>query len=182
MKAWKQILPKALVIFLIFTVVCGIFYTGAVTGLAQLLFPDQANGSIIEVDGKKYGCELLGQQYTDDAHMWGRIMNVDVSTYTDENGTAVMYACLLYTSTKNTIKIIPNSAKLIISGSGSQDHVQDPDLCLFPKYLFIQKNRNCLQTGYQLYVAACRAESAGSQYDCPLPDLSLIHICTPPVL
>ena len=92
MKAWKQILPKALVIFLIFTVVCGIFYTGAVTGLAQLLFPDQANGSIIEVDGKKYGCELLGQQYTDDAHMWGRIMNVDVSTYTDENGTAVMYA------------------------------------------------------------------------------------------
>ena len=48
MKAWKQILPKALVIFLIFTVVCGIFYTGAVTGLAQLLFPDQANGSIIE--------------------------------------------------------------------------------------------------------------------------------------
>ena len=92
MKAWKQILPKALVIFLIFTVVCGIFYTGAVTGLAQLLFPDQANGSIIEVDGKKYGCELLGQQYTDDAHMWGRIMNVDVSTYRDENGTAVMYA------------------------------------------------------------------------------------------
>ena len=92
MKAWKQILPKALVIFLIFTVVCGIFYTGAVTGLAQLLFPDQANGSILEVDGKKYGCELLGQQYTDDAHMWGRIMNVDVSTYTDENGTAVMYA------------------------------------------------------------------------------------------
>ena len=92
MKAWKQILPKALVIFLIFTVVCGIFYTGAVTGLAQLLFPDQANGSIIEVDGKKYGCELLGQQYTDDAHMRGRIMNVDVSTYTDENGTAVMYA------------------------------------------------------------------------------------------
>jgi len=92
MKAMKQTLPNALVIFLIFTVVCGILYTGAVTGLAQLLFPDKANGSIIEVDGKKYGCELLGQQYTDDAHMWGRIMNVDVSTYTDENGTAVMYA------------------------------------------------------------------------------------------
>ena len=36
------------------------------------------------MDGKKYGCELLGQQYTDDAHMWGRIMNIDVSTYKDE--------------------------------------------------------------------------------------------------
>ena len=41
---------------------------------------------------EKYGCELLGQQYTDEAHMWGRIMNIDVSTYTDENGKALIYA------------------------------------------------------------------------------------------
>ena len=47
---------------------------------------------MIEVDGKKYGCELLGQQYTDDAHMWGRIMNLDVSTYQDENGNTLLYA------------------------------------------------------------------------------------------
>ena len=67
-------------------------YTGIVTGIAQLIFPDKANGSIIEVDGKKYGCELLGQQYTDDGHMWGRIMNIDVSTYKDENGKTLMYA------------------------------------------------------------------------------------------
>lgn len=92
MKQFKGTLPKALMIFLIFTVMCGVFYTGLVTGLAQLLFPDKANGSIIEEDGKKYGCELLGQQYTDESHMWGRIMNVDVSTYTDENGQALMYA------------------------------------------------------------------------------------------
>ena len=82
MKTMKNILPRALVIFLIFTLVCGLIYTAVVTGLAQLIFPYQANGSIIEIDGKKYGSELLGQQYTDDAHMWGRIMNVDVSTYT----------------------------------------------------------------------------------------------------
>ncbi len=92
MKGLKTTLPKALMIFLIFTVVCGILYTGIVTGLARLLFPDKANGSIIEVDGKKYGCELLGQQYTDDAHMWGRIMNLDVSTYQDENGNTLLYA------------------------------------------------------------------------------------------
>ena len=92
MKMVKSILPKALMIFLIFSVVCGIFYTGVVTGLAQLFFPDKANGSIIEVDGKKYGCELLGQQYTDDAHMWGRIMNIDVSTYKDADGNILMYA------------------------------------------------------------------------------------------
>ena len=92
MKTLKSVLPRAALIFLIFTIVCGVVYTGVVTGLAQLIFPNQANGSIIEVDGKKYGCELLGQQYTDDAHMWGRIMNIDVSTYTDENGKALMYA------------------------------------------------------------------------------------------
>lgn len=92
MKTIKNVLTKAAIIFLIFTVVCGIFYTGIVTGLAQLIFPKQANGSIIEVDGKKYGCELLGQQYADEAHMWGRIMNIDVSTYKDENGKTLMYA------------------------------------------------------------------------------------------
>lgn len=92
MKVLKQILPKAAVIFLVFTLICGVLYTGIVTGLAQLIFPKQANGSIIEIDGKRYGCELLGQQYTDESHLWGRIMNIDVSTYTDENGKVVMYA------------------------------------------------------------------------------------------
>lgn len=92
MKGFKETLTKALMIFLIFTVVCGILYTGIITGITQLIFPDKANGSMIEVDGKKYGCELLGQQYTDDAHMWGRIMNLDVSTYQDENGNTLLYA------------------------------------------------------------------------------------------
>lgn len=92
MKALKSVFPKALMIFLLFTVICGVAYTGAVTGVAQLIFPDKANGSLIEVDGKKYGCELLGQQYTDEEHMWGRIMNVDISTYKDENGKTLMYA------------------------------------------------------------------------------------------
>ncbi len=92
MKTLRNVLPKAAVIFIIFTLLCGIVYTGAVTGIAQLIFPKQANGSIIEVDGKKYGCELLGQQYTDEKHMWGRIMNLDVSTYKDENGKTLMYA------------------------------------------------------------------------------------------
>lgn len=92
MKAFKSVFPKALMIFLLFTVICGVAYTGVVTGVAQLIFPDKANGSLIEVDGKKYGCELLGQQYTDEEHMWGRIMKVDISTYKDENGKTLMYA------------------------------------------------------------------------------------------
>lgn len=88
----KGICSKALIYFLVFSAICGIFYTGLVTGAAELLFPDKAGGSMIEIDGKKYGSELLGQQYTDEAHMWGRIMNIDVSTYKDEEGNRLMYA------------------------------------------------------------------------------------------
>ena len=92
MKELKSVLPKSAVAFIIFSFVCGILYTGVVTGVAQFIFPGKANGSIIEIDGKKYGCELLGQQYTDSAHMWGRIMNLDVSTYRDANGNLLLYA------------------------------------------------------------------------------------------
>lgn len=42
MKTLKNILPKAAVIFMIFTVICGIVYTGVVTGIAQIIFPDKA--------------------------------------------------------------------------------------------------------------------------------------------
>ncbi len=92
MKEIKQITKKALSMLIVFTVLCGIAYTGVITGAAQLIFPHQSNGSIIEVNGVRYGSELLGQQYNDERHMWGRIMNLDVSTYQDENGESLMYA------------------------------------------------------------------------------------------
>ena len=92
MKTLKNVLPRGALIFVIFSLLCGVVYTAVVTGIAQLLFPHQANGSIIEVDGKKYGSALLGQQYTDDAHLWGRMMNLDLSTYRDANGRTLLYA------------------------------------------------------------------------------------------
>lgn len=52
MKTFKNVLPRAALIFVIFSLLCGIVYTAVVTGIAQLIFPNQANGSIIEVDGK----------------------------------------------------------------------------------------------------------------------------------
>ena len=67
MKTLKNILPRAAVIFLIFTLLCGVVYTGVVTGIAQLIFPDKANGSIIEVDGKNtaVSCSVSNIQMTD---------------------------------------------------------------------------------------------------------------------
>ena len=60
MKTIKSVLPKAGMIFLIFTLLCGVIYTGVVTGIAQLIFPDNANGSIIEVDGKNTAVRCWG--------------------------------------------------------------------------------------------------------------------------
>lgn len=90
MKENSKILIKAAGMLFAMTVLCGVLYSAAVTGIAQLLFPKQANGSIIEVDGKQYGCELLAQEYTDESHMWGRVMCV--TSLTDGKGSRKMYA------------------------------------------------------------------------------------------
>jgi len=73
-------------------IICGLIYPVFITGASQLLFKDKANGSIIEVNGKKYGSVLLAQEFTGDEYLWGRVMNLDTSTFTDENGEVLMYA------------------------------------------------------------------------------------------
>ena len=78
----KSTFSRALLLFFIMMILCGLIYTVVCTGLSQLFFGRKANGSIIEVNGVKYGSELLAQQFNDESHMWGRIMNLDVSTYT----------------------------------------------------------------------------------------------------
>lgn len=75
---FKGIASRALSVFALFTIVCGLGYTLVVTGVAQLAFPYQANGSLITVDGKVVGSELIGQNFDDEAHMWGRIQNVSI--------------------------------------------------------------------------------------------------------
>lgn len=91
MKQTKSIALKAIAIVVVFTVLCGGIYTAVITGVAQVFFPNQANASIIEVDGKKYGSELLGQQFNDEDHMWGRIMLIDTATFSDKDGKPAMY-------------------------------------------------------------------------------------------
>lgn len=87
-----KVISKAFKFILVFMIICGLIYPVFITGASQLLFKDKVNGSIIEVNGKKYGSVLLAQEFTGDEYLWGRVMNLDTSTFTDENGEVLMYA------------------------------------------------------------------------------------------
>ena len=66
-------LKKAIRITIVMTVLCGLMYPLFITGVGKLIFPYQANGSIIEVDGKVVGSELIGQTYNNDKYFSGRL-------------------------------------------------------------------------------------------------------------
>lgn len=62
----------------VFIVLCGIVYPLLCTGAAQLLFPSQANGSMIEnSEGEVVGSELIGQKFDDPKHFQGRVSSID---------------------------------------------------------------------------------------------------------
>ena len=68
----KAQLRPAITLLAFLTLITGVIYPLTVTGLAQVLFPHQADGSLIVIDGKTYGSELIGQQFDAPKYFWGR--------------------------------------------------------------------------------------------------------------
>jgi len=79
-------LRAAVVVLFALTVVTGIAYPLLVTGIAQVAFPHQANGSLITKDGKTLGSSLIGQSFDDPKYFWGRL-----SATPDSNGKPLPY-------------------------------------------------------------------------------------------
>lgn len=65
-------LRPALTLFVLLSLITGLAYPLAVTGIAQTLFPRQANGSLVERNGQPVGSGLIGQAFTDPGHFWSR--------------------------------------------------------------------------------------------------------------
>ena len=68
----ESILRPMLVTFAVLTALTGVAYPLLVTGIARTVFAEQANGSLVLRDGQPVGSSLIGQNFTDPAHFWGR--------------------------------------------------------------------------------------------------------------
>ena len=68
----RRDLLSATVAVVMLTLLLGVAYPLVMTGVAQVIFPHQANGSLIERDGKVVGSSLIGQQFDDPRYFWGR--------------------------------------------------------------------------------------------------------------
>ena len=68
----RTLIRPAIVLFLVLTVITGLIYPLVVTGVAQVLFPQQANGSLIVKNGQAVGSQLIGQPFDDPKYFWGR--------------------------------------------------------------------------------------------------------------
>ena len=76
-----RLIRPALVTFALLTIITGVVYPLAMTAVAQLLFPRQANGSLVVRDGETVGSTLIGQQFQRPEYFWGRLSATSPSPY-----------------------------------------------------------------------------------------------------
>ena len=76
-----SLIRPALVMFVLMTVVTGVVYPLAMTAVAQLVFSEQANGSLVFRDDKAVGSTLIGQEFQQAKYFWGRLSATSPSPY-----------------------------------------------------------------------------------------------------
>lgn len=80
---FTQLRTSCLMLFAL-TILTGVIYPMAVTGVAQVIFPVQANGSLMNIDGRDVGSELIGQSFTQPKYFWGRLSATGPHPYNAE--------------------------------------------------------------------------------------------------
>ncbi len=105
----REIRP-AIVFIVALTLITGVAYPFAMTGIAQMLFPSQAQGSLVERDGKVIGSSLIGQEFTSDGYFHGR---PSATTAPDPNDPAKTVAVPYNTANSGGSNLGPTSKSLI---------------------------------------------------------------------
>lgn len=78
---------QAVIVTVVLMLICGLLFPLLLTGLSSLIFPYQAGGSLLEVNGQVVGAEHVGQEFTEDYYMWGRPSAYHYNVYVeDEEG------------------------------------------------------------------------------------------------
>lgn len=126
----------AILLVVIFTLLTGLVYPLVVTGVAQILFPHAANGSLIQRNGKIVGSELIGQQFSDPKYFWSRLSATSPYAYNAASSTGSNYGPLnpaLFDAVKKRIADLrkfdslntqPVPVDLVTaSGSGLDPHI-----------------------------------------------------------
>ncbi len=84
----KSIVRPMLALFIALMVLTGVAYPLVITGIAQVVFPHQAAGSLIEQNGKVVGSELIGQQFDAPQYFWGRLSATSPMPYNPSASSA----------------------------------------------------------------------------------------------
>lgn len=85
MSTFLKGIKKPFLVTLALLLICGLAYPLLLTGISQLIFPKQANGSLLMIDGRAIGSELVGQDFSDARFMKSRPSAVNYNTYTQED-------------------------------------------------------------------------------------------------
>ncbi|MEG0472241.1 MAG: potassium-transporting ATPase subunit KdpC [Solibacillus sp.] len=122
MKGFFESSKQALLLTLTLFVICGLVYPFVVTGVAQAFFKYEANGSLIEVDGKVVGSELLGQSFTSPQYFSGRISAVNYNVYSQEDTIPDDNGDIAYGGVSSgTFNYAPSNPELITRIEGNID-------------------------------------------------------------
>jgi potassium-transporting ATPase KdpC subunit len=83
----KTLLRPVIVLFVMLMIVTGLVYPAIVTAIGQAAFSHQANGSLMELDGKVVGSEIIGQQFDAPKYFWGRLSATTPNPYNGINSS-----------------------------------------------------------------------------------------------
>jgi potassium-transporting ATPase KdpC subunit len=121
---------------ILFTILTGMIYPLAVTGISQLIFPGKANGSLIKKEGKVLGSELIGQPFSDPKYFWSRLSATGPYAYNAGSSSGSNYGPLnpaLLDGVKKRVQDLKSADSLntkpipvdlvTASGSGLDPHI-----------------------------------------------------------